>query len=76
MSKDGIVHFLRLVDADAATARGLVEAVGQLDGQEAIKAMAAYGRQCGFDVTEHDVADAPRRPPGPDDEEAGSLRAG
>ncbi len=57
-----MMSFLRLVDADSETARGLIEAVGQLDGDQAIKAMADYGRHCGFDVTPRDIEAAAREP--------------
>lgn len=49
---------LRLVDADAETARYLRDTVGQLDGAEAVEAMTAYRRNCGFEGTARGADDA------------------
>jgi hypothetical protein len=57
------LHFLRLVDADPQTARGLIEAVGQLDGEAAIAAMADYGRRCGFELARQDLSETAGRSP-------------
>ncbi len=57
MSKEMMVSMMEKASSDQGFAGGLVAAVGEREGQDAVSAIAEYGKANGFSVTEADVAE-------------------
>lgn len=58
MSEHAFQEFIEAAGEDPALAEGAQKAVGDLQGNEASAALAAYARARGYDVTDEEVATA------------------